>query len=110
MSAKNFPLLFSVALSAALFPGCATGPKAQLERQSGESVVFIGEVPAALTHHPLPGQPILVRSTYLPMPGTVDYVEGRDYAVDYASDTLHRLPGSRLPDFRKNMLFDQQDF
>jgi acyl-CoA thioesterase-1 len=40
----------------------------------------------------------------------MEYLEGRDLVVDYASGTLRRTPGSRLPDFRQNILFGQQEF
>ncbi len=73
-------------------------------------MIFIGEEPAALAYPPAHDQPLSVRNAYLSATGTVDYVEGRDFVVDYSSGTLRRMPGSRLPDFRKNMLFGQQNF
>lgn len=76
----------------------------------GESVICIGEEPAALAWRPDRRQRVRVRSTYLPSADTVEYVEGRDYVVDYEQGTLRRTPGSRLPDFRTNSLFGQQDF
>lgn len=90
--------------------GCATVPETALQQQTGESVVFIGEEPAALARFPVPGRPLVVRSTYLPGPETVVYTEGRDYVVDAAAGTLRRTAGSRLPDFRKNALFGQEAF
>ena len=110
MSQKPSLFLFVVATSAALLVDCATGPKTRLEHQLGESVVFIGEESAALAHRPMRSQPLSIRNTYLPGQGTVEYVEGRDYAVDYAEGTLRRTPGSRLPDFHTNVLFGQQEF
>jgi lysophospholipase L1-like esterase len=104
-------LLAALTLLAALLPlGCATRQPGRLSYQQGESVVFIGEEPAALAFPPARAQTLSVRSTYLPGTGSVEYVEGRDFAVDYAEGTLRRLPGSRLPDFRKNMLFEQERF
>ena len=76
----------------------------------GESVVFVGGEPAALAFLPLASRPFTVRSTYRPGTNTVEYVAGRDYAVDFTTGTLRRLPGSRLPDFRQNMLFGQTEF
>ncbi len=103
--------LFTSSLAAVvLLNGCATGGKGTVGRQVGESVVFIGEQPAALAYGLKAGQPLQVRSTYLPGVGGMEYVEGQDYAVDYADGTLHRLPGSRLPDFRTNMLFGLPEF
>lgn len=93
-----------------LLAGCVTGPKAVVSHQRGESVVFIGEEPAALAWIPLKGWPLRVRSSYLPRPDTVDYVEGRDYVVDYEKGTLRRTPESRLPDFRTNMLYGLEGF
>ncbi len=95
---------------AAFWCGCATHSQPLLKQQTGESVVFIGEEPAALAWVPAPHQPLRVRSTYLPSAETVDYVEGRDYIVDYANGTLRRTPNSRLPDFRTNILFGVEDF
>jgi acyl-CoA thioesterase-1 len=90
--------------------GCLTRPDAKLARQFGESVVFIGEEPAALAHPPLRRPPFSMRSTYLPEAATVSYLEGRDFVIDYRAGTLLRAPGSRLPDFRTNMLFGQHEF
>jgi len=73
-------------------------------------MVFIGEEPAALAHLPAKGQTLSVRNTYLPASNSIVYVEGRDFAVDYRAGTLRRLPDSLLPDFRKNMLFGQENF
>ncbi len=103
-------LLLLTLVTAAFLAGCVTGPKDRLQQQTGESVVFVGEEPAALAYAPAGGQPLAVRSTYLPGPGSVAFVEGRDFVVDYAGGTLRRAPGSRLPDFRTNMLFGQEGF
>jgi lysophospholipase L1-like esterase len=96
--------------AAALLAGCVTEHKARVERQFGESVVFIGDEPAALAHPPLRDQSIRGRNTYLQEQGTIEFVEGRDFIVDYAAATLRRTPDSRLPDFRKNMLYAQEQF
>lgn len=100
--------------------GCSSVSKSPVRSQVGESVVFIGEEPAALAQIPLPGTSITVRSTYLPRsPGvrddelgttTFQYVEGRDFTVDRRVGKLQRLPGSRLPDFRNNVLFGKSNF
>lgn len=70
----------------------------------------MGEKPAALAHIPNRGQRLVVRSTYLPGPDSIEFIDGQDFVVDWAAGTLRRTPGSRLPDFRKNMLFGQQKF
>jgi hypothetical protein len=90
-------LLWLTMAAAALLAGCATGPKNRLTHQTGESVVLIGEEPAALAYAPARGEPLAVRNTYLPGPGSIAFVEGRDFVVDYAAGTLRRGPDSRLP-------------
>jgi len=102
--------LLDLAASAILLTGCAVGPRTPLARQTGESVVFIGEEPAALAYLPVRGEALEVRDTYLPASNSVRYIEGRDFAVDYAAGTLRRLPDSWLPDFRTNMLYGHGDF
>ena len=101
---------FAAVACAVALCGCAAGLKAQLSRQTGESVVFIGEEPAALAHLPSRGRPIQVRTAYQPAPGAAEFVEGRDFVMDYANGTLRRTPHSTLPDFRKNILFGHEDF
>ena len=81
-----------------------------LARLNGESMVFIGDEPSVLVLPPAAGQPVQLRSTYQPGPDTVIYEEGRDYRLDAAAGTLTRLPGSRLPDFRTNVLHGQTNF
>jgi acyl-CoA thioesterase-1 len=95
---------------AALTPGCAISGKTRFERQIGESVVFIGQEPASLAHVPVPSQRVVVRNTYLQGPDTVTYADGRDYVVNYRAATIQRPPGSRLPDFRTNILYGQEQF
>src|SRR5436190_11078775 len=98
-----------VASWGAFLDGCSTGPKARIERQHGESIVFVGEEPAALAYFPIRGQPFSVRNTYVE-DRSIRCVEGLDFVVDYAHGTLQRTSTSRLPDFRKNMLFGQENF
>jgi acyl-CoA thioesterase-1 len=109
---KRWSALFLVPLSlgGVLGPGCASAPKARVERQIGEAMIFIGEDPAGLAYLPARGRSVRLRSTYVPEAGTVEYLEGRDFTVDYASGTLRRTPTSRIPDFRKNVLFGQKGF
>jgi lysophospholipase L1-like esterase len=92
-----------------LITGCST-VHTSTKQQTGESLVFIGDQPAALAWLPLSNRPITVRSTYLPSPDTIYYTEGRDYIVDYANGTLRRTSGSRLPDYRTNCLYGQTNF
>lgn len=110
MSGKLRLPLLDLAASAILLTGCAVGPKTPLVRQMGESVVFVGEEPAALAYLPVRGEPLLVRNTYLPGSNSVHSVEGRDFIVDYAAGTLRRTSDSHLPDFRTNMLYGQETF
>lgn len=110
MNHKPVLVLLTGTAVAALLGGCATSSQPRLKQQIGESIVCIGEEPAALAWLPAPRQPLRVRSTYLPSAGTVEYTPGRDYVVDYELGTLRRTPGSRLPDFRTNMLYGQDAF
>jgi lysophospholipase L1-like esterase len=82
----------------------------QTERQLGESVVFIGEEPAILAHRPVQTHPVSVRNTYLQGEDTIEYLESQDYLLDFDAGTIRRTPNSRLPDFRKNMLYGQEEF
>jgi len=108
MKAKlSLPLLILAA--SALCLGGDAEPKAPRQQQLGESVVLIGEEPAALAYLPARGQPLLVRTNELPEAGTV-FVEGRDFLVDVDAGTLRRTPNSRLPDFRTNSLYGRDSF
>jgi len=93
-----------------MFGGCATSPNPRLSQQIGESLVFVGKEPAALAQLPVPGQPLCLRSTYLPDANTVEYEAGRDFVADFPSGMLRRTPDSRIPDFRTNVLYGQQEF
>ena len=110
MNRKLFSVWLSSLVCAAFLCGCATGFPPRSQRQLGESVVFVGEEPAALAWRPVRGEPLRVRSTYLPLAPGVEYLPGRDYVVDYRKGTLRRTPQSRLPDFRINPLFGQENF
>jgi acyl-CoA thioesterase I len=94
----------------ALLTGCLHRPTGHDQRIIGESVVCVGEEPAALAFPSVRGRLLAVRSTYRPEAGSVDYVADRDYAVDLATGNLRRLPGSRIPDYRTNSLFGQIEF
>src|SRR5262245_43098606 len=109
---KCFPVWIRglTSLLLVLLCGCAATPKSKRTLQVGESVVFIGETPAALAYLPVPGQPLRVRSAYLPDATATNYIEGQDYTVDYAHGTLQRTAGSRLPNFEQNKLFGQEAF
>jgi acyl-CoA thioesterase-1 len=97
-------------LTALWLVGCVTNRSTPTRCTVGESVVLVGEEPAALAFRPLIREPLVVRSAYQPGPSVVEYVAGQDYAVDFAAGTLRRLPGSRIPDFRTNSLFGQEEF
>lgn len=90
--------------------GCVSEPGARLARQTSESIIFIGDEPARLAYPPSRDESVRLRSMYLPGAEAFTYEEGRDYRVDYAAGTLTRLPGSRLPDFRTNVLHGQEQF
>jgi acyl-CoA thioesterase-1 len=93
-----------------MLSGCATRPRQPVQAQVGESVVLIGEESASLGWSPLRQHPFRVRSTYLASEATVDYIAGRDFLVDFEKGSLRRTPGSRIPDFRTNMLFGKEEF
>lgn len=79
--------------------------------QMGESVVLAALEPANLMFRPVANGSVVVRSTYRPgLANTVEYREGRDYAVDYAAGTIRRLAGSAIPDYSKNQLYGVKDF
>ncbi|MCF7686982.1 MAG: SGNH/GDSL hydrolase family protein [Cephaloticoccus sp.] len=82
----------------------------QSMRLIGESLVFIGAEASLLALIPAPKADLRLRSTYESGPTTIDYTEGLDYRFDAAAGTLTRLPGSRLPDFRTNVLHGREDF
>lgn len=71
--------------------------------------MFFGEEPAALAHLPNPSS-VRVRAACEPGPDVTEYLEGRDYLIDYKAGTLRRPPNSRIPDFRANMLYGQREF
>jgi lysophospholipase L1-like esterase len=107
---RQSQIILVALLYALLLAGCRTPTEAPILRHSGESVVFIGEEPTTLAHWPMARKPLAVRSAYMPGVNAVSYVAGRDYAVDYSQGTIRRLPGSRIPDFRTNMLYGQKEF
>lgn len=104
-----YPAGLALALLA-LASGCATRSKLTIGQQQGESVVLVGEEPAALAHLPLRRPAIAVRSTYRPQSGTIEYQPGLDYVIDYRTGMLRRIPGSRIPDFRTNILYGAEGF
>jgi len=110
MNVRLHSLTLALAGTAIFLAGCATGPKPRLRQQVGESVVFVGGEPATLAHPAVRGQPLAVRNTYLLASESLVYVEGRDFVVDYTAGTLRRTSDSRLPDFRRNILFGQDGF
>lgn len=85
--------------------GCVHSPQV---RQTGESVILIGEEPAHLAA--LPIGPLEVRSTFRPGSNTVIYIEGVDYWVNPTQGTLGRTSQSRMPDFRTNVLYGATNF
>ncbi|HRK34242.1 MAG TPA: SGNH/GDSL hydrolase family protein [Candidatus Hydrogenedentes bacterium] len=72
--------------------------------------MLVGEEPARLAFAPTATGPMQVRSTFEPGEKSTVFVEGRDYAVDRAQGTIRRVAGSRIPDFRKNVLYGQDAF
>jgi len=80
-------------------------------KQVGESVVLAGVSPATLMFRPVAKGSVSIRSTYRPgLANTIEYREGRDYEVDYATGEIRRLPESAIPDYSKNSLYGVKDF
>jgi acyl-CoA thioesterase-1 len=110
MCSAAVPALITTAI---LTTGCMNGvrqPAARARQLNGESVVLVGEEPASLAYLPSPGAAVSVRAGYQAGQGVIEYVAGKDYAVDIAAGTIRRLPGSRIPDFRTNSLYGQKEF
>lgn len=101
---------FVALLGAIAVAGCVSPASNRLVRQTGESMVFIGDEHSVLAFVPERNSPLQLRSTYLPGPATISYEEGRDFQIDYARGTIRRLPGSRLADFRSNILYGKAEF
>lgn len=107
LTAAVIPVLMAVIPSntlAALSEGCTM-------KIMGDSLVLAGETPGSLCFNRLETGSVSVRSTYRPSEkGTVIYEEGRDYTVDLGRGTITRTPMSRIPDFRKNVLYAKKNF
>ncbi len=91
----------------------SAAPAAQdaLTEVSGESAVLIGLEWSQLALGSLALGSAQVRSTYRPnLPETIVYLEGKDFEFDYATGQLRRLNGSRIADFRDNVLFGKVKF
>jgi len=91
-----------------LFVGCATHSHLNSSHfRTGESAVLIGAAPSRLAF--TPSKITGVRSTYLDgLTNTVHYEAGRDYFSD--AGQIRRAPGSRIPDFKTNILYGKEDF
>ena len=97
-----------IILAAFLVAGCS---RARNLRSSvkGDSAVLIGEQPASLAWIPSPGSALTLRSTY--EPGRPRSPTKRDATTRGCRfGTVRRLPGSRIPDFRTNSLYGQEEF
>lgn len=101
-------LLFTAAIFLA---GCwSAEPDGAVSFQAGESVIMIGERPSRLAFIPVMSIPANVRNTYRDgLPQTVHYEPDRDYVLD-ASGGIRRTQGSRIPDFRANVLHGRASF
>jgi lysophospholipase L1-like esterase len=97
-------------LMALALTGCVSNPSKNVHTYRSESVILIGDQPASLAHSPIAKGPVVVQSTYLTLSNTVVYAEGKDYVLDRTKGLIQRTEGSRLPDFRKNVLYGQEDF
>jgi lysophospholipase L1-like esterase/azurin/type 1 glutamine amidotransferase len=80
----------------------------QVTSMIGESLVLAGTKPGNLLFANVKEGTLSVRSTYLA--GGTMYELGKDYTVDLKTGTLARTPGSRIPDFSKNVLYGKKEF
>ncbi len=80
-------------------------------RITGDSLVLAGDMRSYLLYAlPIPGS-LSARSMYDPLQkGCIHYVEGRDYVVDYVRGSITRMTGSRIPDFRLNVLYNKKNY
>lgn len=93
---------------AAFLAGCTSAPEPLLTRITGESLVFVGDEPSPLAFPPASGAAVSLRATHAP--GGLVYEEGRDFVVERTAGAVRRVPGSRLPDFRSNVLHGLAEF
>jgi lysophospholipase L1-like esterase len=99
--------LIPTLLIASLLAGC----RAPSTRVVGDSVVLASTRPANLLYPDLDSsRGVAVRSTYPTIPSTITYTEGVDYTLDRRAGTIARTPNSRIPDFSKNILYNQPNF
>lgn len=77
----------------------------------GDSLVLAGTEPGRLCFGGLVRGTVRVRNVYdATRTDAVLYEEGRDYVVDYAAGTIARTADSRIPDFRRNVLYGKKEF
>ncbi|WP_256758861.1 GDSL-type esterase/lipase family protein [Cohnella sp. WQ 127256] len=68
-------------------------------RQLAESFVFMREEALPLRYKPITEQPVALRNcSRSDHPERIDYVEGKDYIIDYEQGTIRRSEDSRIPD------------
>ncbi|BBI31064.1 SGNH/GDSL hydrolase family protein [Cohnella abietis] len=80
-------------------------------RQTAEAFVLIKEEALPLRYRPLSGEPVAVRSlSKFDHVDRIDYVEGKDYLIDYELGTIRRVEGSQIPDGALNPLYGLIDF
>jgi len=85
-------------------------PGASMKIQ-GESLVLVKTDPANLTFDQIGKGSLTLRSTYVAgKEGSVVYVEGQDYVVDYEHGTIARGAASRIPDYSTHVLYGVKDF
>lgn len=78
--------------------------------QKGESVVLHNEESHKLRYCSIV-RCVSVRSCTLSADdGNVEYVEGKDFVMDYAKGTITRTKGSRIPDWAEHVLFGVSNF
>ena len=84
MPRPSFSLLGCILISLLLTSCHAVRTTPELDRITGESLVFIGHEPSTLAFQPRAGSTLQVRSGYRATAETIVYAEGRDFAFDAA--------------------------
>ncbi len=78
---------------------------------AGDSLVLAKTDPSNLCFDNIVKGSLELRSTYLKgKTGSIEYVEGADYTVDYAKGKIARTTTSRIPDYSKNVWYGVVDF
>jgi acyl-CoA thioesterase I len=80
-------------------------------QQSSESVVMIHCQKHKLRHNSIVEGSVSLRSKAdLFSLDNISYIEGKDFILDFQEGTIHRTPGSIIPDWSTNVLYGVENF